>query len=140
MPKYNNVYTYDARDVTVTVDGQYMTGFAEDSKVNIEKKEDNVSPKTGVDGIVSYAMSADGTGTCTMTFMSTSPSLETLRQLARDRQTFTLAITDMNDNAESYAKNDCIILKSLDDPKGYKEPDEIEVEIFIPYLEDLRAR
>ena len=46
----------------------------------------------------------------------------------------------MNDNAESYALNDCIITKSMDDKKGYKEPDEVEVPVYIPYFEDLRAR
>nr|DAM61536.1 MAG TPA: Protein of unknown function (DUF3277) [Caudoviricetes sp.] len=135
-----NIYTYDARDVTITVNGQYMTGFAEDAKVSIEKNEDNILPKVGVDGIVHYGINADGTATCTMTFMNTSPSLQTLRQLAKERQPFTMAITDMNDNAESYALNDCMIVKSMDDAKGFKEPDEVEVEVFIPYFEDLRAR
>ena len=137
---YKNVYVYDPRLTNITLDGQYLTGFAEDSMVTIEKNEDNIMHKVGVDGIVHYGINADGTATATLTFMSDSPSLETLRQYAKERETFSLNITDMNDNAESYALNDCIIVKTMDDTKGYKEADEVEVEILVPYYEDLRAR
>lgn len=139
MAVEKNIYTYDARDVVVTIDGQYITGFAEESKISIEKNEDNIEPAVGVDGIVHYGINADGTAECTMHLMSTSPSLELLRDLAKNRQTFTFNITDMNDNTESYALNDCIILKTMDDEKGLA-PHEVEVPIYVPYFEDLRSK
>lgn len=139
MAGEKNIYIYDARDVVVTLDGQYITGFAEETKVSIEKNEDNIEPVVGVDGNVHYGTNADGTATCTIHLMSTSPSLELLRELAKARKTFTFNITDMNDNAESYALNDCIIRKTMDDEKGMS-PHEVEVQIYIPYFEDLRAK
>lgn len=134
------VLVYNPKLATVTVNGQYITGFSEDQMVTIEKNEDNVMPKIGVDGVVSYGINLDGSATVNLTLMQTSPSLPLFRDLAKSRETFTLAITDMNDNAESHAMNDCIILKSMDENTGYKEPDEVEVPIFVPYFEDLRAR
>ena len=41
--------TFDAKSVTVTVGGVYLTGFAE-SMVEIEKDEDNYEVKVGAQG------------------------------------------------------------------------------------------
>ena len=136
----DNVYVYDPRDCVVTIDGQYITGFAEDGKIEIEKNEDNVSTKVGVDGIVSFGVSADGTATAKVKLVSTSPSVPLFRDLSKTNKLFSLSIVDMNANQDNIACSDCVIVKPMTEYRGNKEVEDIEVEILMPYFEDRRYK
>lgn len=136
----DNVYVYDPRDCVVTIDGQYITGFAEDGKIEIEKNEDNISTKVGVDGIVSFGVSADGTATAKVKLVSTSPSVPLFRDLSKTNKLFSLSIVDMNANQDNIACSDCVIVKPMTEFRGNKEVEDIEVEILMPYFEDRRYK
>lgn len=134
------VFVYDPRDCIVTVNGQYITGFSEDGKIEIEKNEDNIAHKVGVDGIVSFGVSADGTATATVKLVSTSPSIPLFRELSKTNRLFDLSIVDMNENQDNIASGDCVIVKPMTEYRGNKEVEDVEIEILIPYYEDRRYK
>lgn len=136
----NNVYVYDPRDCVVTIDGQYITGFAEDGKIEVEKNEENVLTKVGVDGIVSFGVSADGTATAKVKLVSTSPSIPLFRDLSKTNKLFDFSVVDMNENQDNIACSDCVITKPMTEYRGNKEVEDIEVEILMPYFEDRRYK
>ncbi|MCE5168526.1 DUF3277 family protein [Paenibacillus profundus] len=78
---------YDAMDVTVTVDGTFITGFAEGSMVEGEKDEENFSASVGAQGDVVVSEVNNPLGTITITLQQTSPSVSFLNQLANSKKT-----------------------------------------------------
>lgn len=126
-------YTYDPEKVLVQVGGIYLTGFSEDSKISVEQNEDDVIPKVGVDGKVHYSINHDKTARVTIALMSTSPHVTVIRELARNNQEFNFTMTDLNDNGENISSDECRIIKTPNYVRG-KEADEVEFEVFVPYL------
>lgn len=126
-------FTYDPELVTITVDGIFLTGFAEDSKIEAEKNENSIEPKVGVDGLVHYSKIADKTGTITLTLMNTSPSLDYIRELARTQAEFNLSLVDMNEVGQNIVSDNCVILKDANIVIN-KEVESVEIEIFVPYM------
>lgn len=133
MATQKRTYTYDPELVTVTVNGVFVTGFIENSKIEAEKNENSIEPYVGVDGLVHYAKNADKTGTITLALTNTSPSLPYLRDLARTQEEFNVSIVDMNEHGENIVSDGCVILKDADIRAG-KEIEEYEIEIFVPYM------
>ncbi|WP_416730304.1 phage structural protein [Fictibacillus sp. JL2B1089] len=78
--------TYDPKDVTLTVDGRFITGFAEGSMVECEKDEDNFSAKVDAQGKVSVAISNNPLGTMTVTLEQTSPDVKYLNAIANSKK------------------------------------------------------
>lgn len=126
-------YTYDPELAVITVNRTYLTGFAEDSKIECAKNANTIEAIVGVDGNVHYSKNADKTGTVTMHFMSTSPSLPYLRALAREQEEFTFSLVDMNENGENIASDECVILKETD-INIKKNVEGVSIEIFVPFL------
>lgn len=126
-------YSYDVKNVVQTINGVYLTGFADAGKVELEKNENNIEPYVGVDGIVHYSKINDRSGTATLKFASTSPSLDYLRELAENNEEFTYTLADLNENGKNIASDGCVILKNLNYIVN-KAVEEVEVEIFIPYM------
>lgn len=81
-----SINTYDAKAVTVTLDGRYLTGFAEGSMVECEKDEDNFSTKVSAQGDVGIAITNNALGTITITLAQTSPEVAYLNMLANTRR------------------------------------------------------
>lgn len=131
---YRQTHTYDPEKVVVTINGVFITGFSEKSKIEIERNEDSAGVKVGVDGGVHYSINNNITGKAKLTLMTTSPSLSYIRDLEHNNTLFTLAIADMNDVGQNIASDECIILKR---PKTAinKDVEEQEIEIFIPYFD-----
>ncbi|BFH10697.1 DUF3277 family protein [Paenibacillus melissococcoides] len=77
---------YDAMDVTVTVDGTFITGFSEGSMVEGEKDEDNFAASVGAQGDVVVSEVNNPLGTITITLQQTSPSVSFLNQLANAKK------------------------------------------------------
>lgn len=127
------INTYDPAYVLLQVNGTYITGFSEKSMIKIEKNEDNVTPYVGVRGEVNYAYSYDETGKATISLASTSPHLPYLRSIANRHIPFNFTMTDLNDNGENISADDCMIIKPPDVSRE-KEVEDVEIEIFIPYL------
>ncbi|CAP41320.1 phage structural protein [Bordetella petrii] len=72
------VKTYDPAKVNVTFGASQITGFAEDSQVNIEEIGDGITSTSGADGEVARAMSSDRRCRVTLTLQQTSRSNDVL--------------------------------------------------------------
>lgn len=131
---YRKTHIYDPEKVVVTINGVYITGFSDKGKIEIERNEDSRGVKVGVDGGVHYSINNNISGKAKLTIMSTSPSLNYMRELERTQTEFTLSIADMNDVSQNIACDNCVILKR---PKTAvdKEVEEQEIEIFIPFFD-----
>ena len=121
---------YDPKKVTVIYDGMVITGFADDSMIEAEKNEDNITPHVGVLGEVSIAINADNTGTVTMSLANTSPFIKILAEKARANTIAPLAIVDMNQNGVNVGGTEAIIIKAPNVTIG-KEVESQEVQFFV---------
>lgn len=74
--------TYDPQQVQVIVGGRLITGFAEDTFVEVERSEDMWSLKMGVDGEGTRSKSNNKSGQIRITLMSSSPSNAILQGFA----------------------------------------------------------
>lgn len=120
---------YDQSKVTVVVDGVFLTGFAEGTKVSAERNEDNIVPYVGADGTVTNAVSADETGTITIPLAISSPSISYLNRLANQKKPFPITVTDFNDNAVNCSATQGYVSKPMFPEKG-KEVTVVEFTIF----------
>ncbi len=121
---------YDPKKVTVIYDGMVITGFADDTMIEAEKNEDNITPYVGVLGEVSIAINADNTGTVTMSLASTSPFIKILADKARANTIAPLSIIDMNQNGVNVGGTEAIIIKAPNVTIG-KEVESQEVQFFV---------
>lgn len=126
--------TYDPEKVVITINGVFITGFSDKGKVEVERNEDSRGVKVGVDGGNHYSINNNISGKAKLMIMSTSPSLNYIRELERTQTQFTFSMTDLNDVSQNIACDDCIILKR---PKtsAMKEVEEQEIEIYIPFFD-----
>lgn len=125
------VRTYDPELTTIQLGSMFLTGFAEDGKIEVEKNEDNHIAKVGVDGVVSRTKNHDKTATAKITLMNTSPCLPAIYDLAKGYQIFPFSLVDMNDNGRNISCNECWIVKEPTSKVG-KEADSVEFEVYIP--------
>lgn len=80
------VRTYDPKQVVITIGSHTVTGYAEDTFLNIEPDGDGTVAVAGADGEVARALSNNPLVTVTVTLLQTSPSNDFLSNLlARDR-------------------------------------------------------
>lgn len=121
---------YDPKKVTVIYDGMVITGFADDTMIEAEKNEDNITPYVGVLGEVSIAINADNTGTVTMSLANTSPFIKILADKARANTIAPLSIIDMNQNGVNVGGTEAIIIKAPNVTIG-KEVESQEVQFFV---------
>lgn len=131
---YRKTHTYDTEKVVVTINGVYITGFSDKGKIEIERNEDSRGVKVGVDGGNHYSINNNISGKAKLMIMSTSPSLNYIRELERTQTEFTFSVADLNDVSQNIACDDCVILKR---PKTsvMKEVEEQEIEIYIPFFD-----
>jgi len=128
------VYSYDPALITLQLAGVFLTGYAEDSKVEIEQNEDDIIPKAGVDGDQTFTTNNNKSATITVTLNSASPMVNFVTDLARAHQPFPIVISDMNDNGRSFGTDDCAILKTPNYIR-HKEAEEVKFEIYVPFWE-----
>lgn len=83
MPQVNS---YDARNVSVTVDSVFITGFADGTFVDTSKDEDNIDTAVGAQGDVAVTEVNNQVGTITLTLQQSSPSVAYLNRLANSRK------------------------------------------------------
>lgn len=126
---------YNIKDTNVIINGIFMTGYSDDSKVSIEKNEDDISTYVDTDGNVTYAEQTDESGTMTVSLNQTSPSLPFLSKLRKSKKTFPVSIIDSNTGRYKNGGNKCRIVKMPDREWG-KEIAGVEVQVFIPKLNE----
>lgn len=125
--------TYDFKKVSVIVNGVYITGFMDGEVIQVEKNEDDVIPHVGAGGDVTYAESADKTGTITLTLKQNSASLPFLQQLRKSKRIFPIQIVDSNTNKYRVGGREARILKMPNRSWG-NEVQGVEVQIHVADL------
>lgn len=70
----SQVRTYDAKRVVITIGSHTVTGYAEDTFINIEPEGDGTTAVSGADGEVARSLSNNPLNTITLTLQQTSPS------------------------------------------------------------------
>jgi len=127
--------SYNAEDVTILWGGAVVTGLANDSTIEVVRKEDAVIPKTGIQGDTAYSRNANRSGTVKLSLFSTAACLASMR---RDAQTYAVKpLVVRNANADGgfiVAHEECMITK-VPDAKLGKETDAVDVEIYVPRLD-----
>ena len=98
---------YSPKDVTVIVNGEYITGFAEGTFVTIEKDEDSISPSVGAQGDVAVAISCNNLHSATFILQQTSPSVATLDRLHKAGNMFTVSVTCKSKDGSIDESFDC---------------------------------
>lgn len=129
---------YDFNKVNLIINysgGQhYVTGFANGSTIDAEKKSDKYTPHTGAKGDTSYAKNNDNSGTIKFKIKMDSPSNKILNFLTQGDQTFDAQIVDANDSSKGKAGgSDCVILKGANFTRGAAIQDQ-EWTIGVPNL------
>ncbi|MCE5168970.1 DUF3277 domain-containing protein [Paenibacillus profundus] len=102
---------YDAKQVSVIVDGKYITGFGENTFVSCEKDEEQSVAHVGARGEVAIAHKNNPLGTVKLTLMSTSPQLELLHRLAREKKIFDIWVVSHNEPRERIGGTQAIVKK-----------------------------
>ncbi|GAC40859.1 phage structural protein [Paenibacillus popilliae] len=114
--------TFDAKSVTVTVDGVYLTGFSE-SMVEIEKDEDNYEVKVGAQGDTVRTKVNNPLGTITVTLLQTSPQVAYLDKLANTGQLVPISVINAGPPKESVTVTEAFIKKPASRSYGSEAED-----------------
>lgn len=83
--------TYDPKDVVMTANNVFVTGFSEDM-IEIDKDEERYSTKVGAQGDVIRNKINNPLGTIKVTLMHDSPQVAYLTQLARTGELFPVSV------------------------------------------------
>lgn len=125
------VRNYDPDKVLISLGAMFLTGYAEDTKVETEKNEDDVYTNVGLGGDTTYSENADKTAKAKISLMTSSACLPRIYEIVKNREAFTLSIIDMNDDTENIVCDNCRILKRPNKVVK-KQAETIEFEVFIP--------
>lgn len=125
---------FDPEKVTLLVDGATVTGYSDDSKISADRNEDDVTPKTGIQGDTVYALNGNRSGTIKFSLFASSASLVRIRRAAQQRKAVTVTLRNANDDGGFIVSSkDCRILK-VPGWSGGKETDANEVSIYVPTM------
>lgn len=132
-----DVKSYDPEKVNLIVKNVAIVGFADGSIIEVERNEDSIVPYVGTKGEVAFAESADKTGIIKVNLMSTSPSVQFLNSLAKqkgDDASFAVSVINMNTNAISVSATKARV-KKMASEKIDKEVTTREFEIYVADLD-----
>ncbi|MFB6475774.1 phage protein [Paenibacillus glucanolyticus] len=121
-----HIASYDAKDVTATIDGTFITGFAEGTFVEGEKSEDTIEVSVGAQGDVGISEINNPTGTITFTLQQTSPSVSYLTRLANSKKIVPVWVISNNEIKEKMGGTKARVLK----PSGKTFSNNIEQRSF----------
>lgn len=110
--------TYDFKKVVLVVDGRIHTGFMDGAPITSEPSTDKFIPHVGADGSVGRAISADNTGTITVTYRHDSPSLSHVRSLYKSGKQFSISLDDQNDPKLKVGGADAVVLRMPPTERG----------------------
>jgi len=79
----DRIDTYDPKDIIITVAGAIITGYAQDTFVQVDRESNQVEDEVGAEGDVARRMTNDKRGSITITLLQTSPANLILSGLAR---------------------------------------------------------
>lgn len=109
-----HIGVYDAKKVSVTVNGLRITGFAEGTFVTASKDEDNFETSVSAQGDAAIAVRNNTLGTIELTLNMTSPSINTLDRLAEASTMLPVWIISNNEVREKSGGTKAMITKPSD--------------------------
>lgn len=112
------VTSYDAKDVSVIVNGIYLTGFADGTFVSYEKTEDRWAISTGSMGDTARAKVNNPLGTITVTLQQTSPQVSMLNNLAKSGKLVEARVIHKGSNTEKIGGTQCFVMKEASGEYG----------------------
>ena len=108
------VTSYDAKDVSVIVNGVYLTGFADGTFVSYSKDEEQWSVSVGALGDTARAKVNNPLGTITVTLQQTSPQVSMMNNLAISGKLVEVRIIHKGSNTLKVGGTQCFIKKTAD--------------------------
>lgn len=102
--------TYDPQDLTVMVNGVYLTGFSEDM-AEFEKDEDGYEVKVGAQGDVARSKINNPLATLSITLLPSSPQVSMLDKLAISGELVPVSIIYNGDPKETITVTEAYIKK-----------------------------
>jgi hypothetical protein len=122
---------FDAKSVTVTVNGTFITGFADGTFVQGEKDEDNFTTSVGAQGDVVVNEVNNPLGTVTITIQQTSPSVAYLNGLANSKEFVPVWVISNNSPKEKFGGSKCRVKKPSSSSFSNEDEDrEYEIQVF----------
>lgn len=108
------VTSYDAKDVSVIVNGIYLTGFADGTFVSYSKDEEQFSTTVGALGDVARAKVNNPLGTITVTLQQTSPQVSMMNNLAMSGKLVEARVIHKGSNTQKVGGTQCFVKKPTD--------------------------
>ena len=105
------ITSYDAKDVSVIVNGIYLTGFADGTFVSYSKDEEGFSTSIGALGDVARAKINNPLGTITVTLQQTSPQVQMMNNLAKSGKLVEARVIHKGSNTEKVGGTQCFVMK-----------------------------
>ncbi|WP_411552195.1 phage structural protein [Paenibacillus lautus] len=102
--------TYDPNDLTVMVNGTYLTGFSEDM-VEFEKDEDGYETKVGAQGDVVRSKVNNPLATMSITLLPTSPQVAMMDELAKSGELIPVSMIYNGEPKETVTVTEAYIKK-----------------------------
>ncbi|WP_313893856.1 phage structural protein [Psychrobacillus sp.] len=113
-----HIGTYDARKVVTTVDGIFITGYADGTMVKCSKDNDNFESSSSAQGDAVVSINGDNMGTIEITLNQTSPSVSYLDKLANERKLMPIWVNSNNEIKEVTGGTKAMITKPSDKEYG----------------------
>lgn len=104
---------YDAKSVSIVVDGTYLTGLA-DSMVTVSKDEDGYETTVGAQGDVVRSKVNNPLGTITVTLQQTSPQLALLDSIAKTGRLVPVSVISAGPPKETASSTQAYVKKPAD--------------------------
>lgn len=102
--------TYDPKDVTMQVDGVFVTGFSEDM-IEIDKDEERFTVKVGAQGDVLRSKVNNPLATITLTLQPDSPQVPFITELARSGKLFPITVIYAGEQKETTTVTEAFVKK-----------------------------
>lgn len=128
---------YDPMDVFVLVDGDVVTGFAEDSMVSCEPLEDKVELHKGTQGEGTFVINANDGGEVAISLAHNSPSLSMLNQLYHAAEIFSVNVVDRSEYGSSSAGGSEAMVASMDSMERGGDVSDREVTILVDDYQEI---
>lgn len=111
--------TYDAKDVSVVVDGRVIKGFQDNDMVTATQKEENVQTSVDAQGEPQVAINNNKLGQITINLSGNSVDHKRMNNLANTHKVFPVTIKS---DIEKVVAQQCIISKPADAAFGKAVP------------------
>lgn len=89
----SDIKIYNAKDVTVSVDGRVIQGFQDNDMVSYTRKEDNITTAVDAQGWPSAAINNNHLGQITINLSGESADHKRMNQLANTTKVFPIVIS-----------------------------------------------